>query len=237
MNQPYSPQPHDTESNAADSQTQRIRIPAGWYPEQWGGWSYCSGAHLSDGLHNLDFFMRPNDDDWTLWVTTDRVDHAIVAPVSVSDANNVQVDFWPDCIEDLQALLLQIGRYGHARPAPDGWAVEAMVTAAAARAAVAANSGHRLVNRGAAGSQWVFADTGTAVPAAVDASSDAPLGPSSAPRASTSRGDRGRGEPSTRNPVATSAAGSQGKKLQRPGTAGTRHEALARPRSGGLSPG
>jgi hypothetical protein len=227
VNQPQPPPAQPVMPDDADRRTQTVRLPEGWMPDHFGGWSYDTGANLEDGRHTIDLFMRPDDPDWTLTLTADRADPSVLlTPVSILDADNAQTDFWPDCVEDLQALLLQVGRYGSARPAPDGWEVNARVTAAAARAATIADSHNRLVRRDTTGTEWVFADTGEAVPTDLAASPAARLPASQGQNVDTDAAVAPRHEPSTGKSVAASASAIVAA-LNRPSTAATRHEPAA----------
>lgn len=145
--------------------TKAIVPPEGWHPSQVGGWTFTFGAELPDDLVSILLFEKANGpDDWTLVLHLDRNDETVLLnPVMVSDAQGEEAVFWPDSIDELQALMVEIGRYGTAHLGAEGWTVQAAVTQAAAEE-TAAKDGRRLVMQGD-NEEWIFADTSAVVPA------------------------------------------------------------------------
>ncbi|WP_143532326.1 hypothetical protein [Saccharothrix sp. ALI-22-I] len=139
-------------------------MPESWRPEQWG-WEFFGGARYPDRPVDVEIFVRPDTPEgWTISLEFDRADrHMLLNPISVS-VNGTHSEFWPDSMENLQALFLQVGRHGYASPVPGGWTVRATTTAATAHAAAAADGRRRTVNRDTAGTGWVFTGTGSVVP-------------------------------------------------------------------------
>ncbi|MFL6120745.1 hypothetical protein [Actinophytocola sp.] len=159
MSQPRQPQPPAPDPNQDTGRTHKVLLPPEWNPQHWGGWELHVSNPVPDQGVDFDLYVRPGEeDDWGVGITFDAADNRshLLNPITVTDVNGHPYVFWPDCAEDAQALLSQIGRYGFARPIADGWAVFVTVTAAAARTAIAADSALHLVKHGLFG--WEFVD-------------------------------------------------------------------------------
>ncbi|MFI9811459.1 hypothetical protein [Saccharothrix variisporea] len=143
--------------------TKAIITPEGWHPSQVDGWTFAFGAHLSGDPVGIVLFEKTIvSEDWTLVLHFDRTDESVLLnPVMVSDAQGEEAVFWPDSVDELHALMSEIGRYGTAHLGDEGWTVQAAVTLAAAEEA--AEDGRRVVMLGD-NEKWVFADTRTVVP-------------------------------------------------------------------------
>jgi hypothetical protein len=159
MSQPRQPQPQPLETNQDTGRTHKVLLPPEWDPVHWGGWElHVSNPVPHQGV-DFDLYVRTGEeDDWGVGLNFDAADNRshLLNPITVTDITGHPYVFWPDCAEDAQALLSQIGRYGFARPTADGWAVHVTVTAAAARTAIAADGALHLVRHDLFG--WEFVD-------------------------------------------------------------------------------
>jgi hypothetical protein len=159
MSQPRQPQPPAPDTNQDTGRTHKVLLSPEWNPVHWGGWElHVSNPVPHQGV-DFDLYVRPGEeDDWGVGLNFDAADNRshLLNPITVTDITGHPYVFWPDCAEDAQALLSQIGRYGFARPTSDGWVVYATVTAAVARAAIAADNDLHLVRHDMFG--WEFVD-------------------------------------------------------------------------------
>ncbi len=232
MSQPDQTEPRGAARPNPGQRTEKLLMPNNWMRELPGGWLYWMGAAPPGDEFDVMFFGRGDDPnnpaspEWTMVLQPARDGDLILRnPVTFEGPDDEKHEFWPDCIEDLEALLLQVGRYGYAQPAPGGWKVEATVTAAAARAAAADEDFRHTVNR-PDGVGWVFTETGTPVPIAPEPSSQATPGDARG-------GIRTKvSEQHNRAPRRGTQAPAGGHAPRRPGTAGARHE-VPGGRSGG----
>ncbi|WP_336159958.1 hypothetical protein [Amycolatopsis sp. VC5-11] len=213
--------------------TQTIRLPETWDPEDWGGWQYMLGAYTKEG-DEFNLFYRPPDESWTVALFLERGKPILLNPVIVAVNEAAHWKYWPDCLEDLQSLLSQVASYGYAREFDDGWDLRATVTAAEARAAIAADDALRPIYYD--DKDWRFTETTDVVPILRVGSGGLPPRMTPASFATNVPMDAQRPAPrrqqpdSARDPSARSAA-STSQARQRPGTAGARHRA-ATPRPG-----
>lgn len=166
MSQPRQPQQQASESGRDMGRTKKVMLPNEWKPKLWGGWEFYAGHPVPQEGVNFELYVRPGEeDDWGVGVHLDVDDDRphLLNPISVNDANGKAFFFWPDCVEDVQALLSQIGRYGIAQPTAGGWVVNATVTAAEARAIIAAGSDLQMVKHDGFGFEFLDIDATEAI--------------------------------------------------------------------------
>lgn len=223
--EPYPPRHGDL-----FGRTQSIRTPEDWHPRDWGGWEILVGVYTEEG-NEWNVLHRPPDESWQVACELERGKPFLLNPLIVEGPETGPREYWPDCLEDLQSLLSQVACYGYARELDDGWDLRATVTAAEARAAIAADGALRPIYYD--DKVWRFTDTAGAVPLPRVANGRIPPRmtpasfandlPSAVQRPARERQQPARSaslrEPSSRTAPPTSAT------RQRPGTASARHSA------------
>src|SRR6266496_4955883 len=117
MSQPRQPQA--SEPNHDTGRTRKVLLPSQWDSKYWGGWELLASNPVPHQGVDFDLYVRPGEeDDWGVGLNFDAADNRshLLNPITVTDINGNRYIFWPDCAEDVHALLSQIGRYGFARP-------------------------------------------------------------------------------------------------------------------------